>query len=250
MTARTFRPARPRRAFDEIIAQIREMIRSGDLTSGDRLPSERALAEQFAVSRNTVREAFRMLEIAGLITLRRGATGGAFIAEADTGRVATSLRDMMDLSLFSLTDLTEARAWIESIVVEVACERATDQMLDALEANIADAARLSREGRTTEKAIVNIKFHNLLAEATGNPVLVAFMQSLMEVMTDLVMKLGTPQSDQVFRSRRKLVKHLRARDADSAVKEMQSYLHRTHMWWVNADFQDARENVKRSQQER
>lgn len=240
MATPTFRPAKPRRAFDEIITQVRGMVRSGELSTGDRLPSERALAEQFAVSRNTVREALRMLEISGLIQLRRGATGGAFIAAADPGRVATSLSDMMDLSQFSLTDLTEVRLWIESLVVRVACERADEAMLDRLEANVEQAVKLSSQGDWDEKAIVHTEFHNVLAQATGNPVLAALMDSLMAVMRELVLAAGPTEGDLVVRSRRRLLKHLRARDADAAEAEMQRYLKRMHKLWLTADYKGSR----------
>jgi DNA-binding FadR family transcriptional regulator len=232
MATPTFQPAKPRRAFDEIIAQVREMVRKGELVPGDRLPAERALAEQFAVSRNTVREALRMLEISGLIQLRRGASGGAFIAEADPSKVASSMSDMLELNQFSLTDLTEARGWLEALVARVACERADEEMLTRLDDNVAEAARLSDRGDWERKAIVNVEFHNILAEATGNPVMVAMMKGLMEVMTKIVLRLGPTEGDIVLRSRRRFMKHLHNRDADAAVEEMYSHLKRMHKLWV------------------
>ena len=74
-----FSPARTQRTFEVIGDQIREQVRSGALRSGDKLPAERALAEQFGTSRNAVREALRALEHAGLITLQKGAHGGALL---------------------------------------------------------------------------------------------------------------------------------------------------------------------------
>ena len=65
----SFRPARPRRAFEEIIHQIKALIEAGALKPGDKLPSERALAAEFQVSRNTLREALRTLELGGQITV-------------------------------------------------------------------------------------------------------------------------------------------------------------------------------------
>ena len=71
-----FRRVQVARAFEDIARQIREELLQGRLRPGDRLPAERELAVQFGVSRNTLREALRSLEIAGLITLRKGAAGG------------------------------------------------------------------------------------------------------------------------------------------------------------------------------
>lgn len=239
MATPTFRPARPRRAFDEIIEQVRGMVRSGELRPGDRLPAERALAEQFAVSRNTVREALRMLEISGLIKLKRGASGGAFIADADTGKVATSMTDMLELGQLSLTDLTEARTWIESTVLRVACDRMTDEIFARLEANVAEATRLSELKDWEQKAKVNVQFHIILAEATTNPVMVAITQVVMQVMEKVVLAVGPTEGDVVLKSRRRLLKHLKNRDADAAVAEMERYLKRMHKLWIDARYEGA-----------
>jgi GntR family transcriptional repressor for pyruvate dehydrogenase complex len=239
MATPSFRPARPTRAFDEIIEQVRTMVRSGELRPGDRLPAERALAEQFAVSRNTVREALRMLEISGLIQLKRGATGGAFIAEADAGKVATSMTDMLELGQLSLTDLTEARTWIESIIIQVACERMTDEVYARLEANVAEAAKLSELRDWEEKAKVNVQFHVILAEATANPVMVALSQVIMQVMEKVVLAVGPTEDDVVLRSRRRVLKHLKNRDAEAAVAEMERYLKKMHGLWISADYAGA-----------
>ena len=74
-----FKPIRTKRAFEEVCDQIREEIQSGNLAPGDKLPSERELAEQFHVSRSTVREAFRTLEIGGVLELQKGVRGGAVV---------------------------------------------------------------------------------------------------------------------------------------------------------------------------
>src|SRR5829696_2489806 len=92
-----FRPIRPARAFEEIAAQIRAELAEGRLQVGSRLPSERALSEQFGVSRNTLREALRSLEHAGLIRLHKGAHGGAFITERSGEAITTGLMDMYHL---------------------------------------------------------------------------------------------------------------------------------------------------------
>jgi GntR family transcriptional regulator, transcriptional repressor for pyruvate dehydrogenase complex len=236
VTTPRFRPARPRRAFDEITSQVREMVRRGELSPGDRLPSERALAEQFLVSRNTVREAMRMLEVVGLVELRRGATGGAFIAQADPRRVAVNISDMLDLSAFSFTDLAEARLEVESSVIRLACERRDDDDLAALEANIALAVQLTAEGQFPERASVHVEFDNLLASAAKNPVLIAFMRSISTVSREVVNSLGVTQGDIVVRAHRAILKHVRSRDADAAVAELKKHVTRIHKHWVDGEY--------------
>jgi len=123
-----FRPIKTSRAFEEIADQIRTELVSRRLRPGDRLPAERAMAEQFGVSRNTLREALRSLENAGLLRLQKGATGGAFVRESTGDAIITGLRDMFHLGAIQPEHLTEARVLIESIAVRAACERATAEI--------------------------------------------------------------------------------------------------------------------------
>src|SRR5687768_3198140 len=85
------------RAFEEVIAQLRRLAVQGQLRPGDRLPAERDLATKLGVSRNTIREALRGLEMAGVIELRKGAHGGAFLIAPSGGTVSTGLQDMVQL---------------------------------------------------------------------------------------------------------------------------------------------------------
>lgn len=111
-----FRPARPKRAVDQIVAQVAGLLRDGRLRPGDRLPSERALAGQFAVSRNTVREALRILEFNGMLVLKRGSTGGAFVTRPDPDGAAGGIADALDRAGFPPRELKAARASLADLV--------------------------------------------------------------------------------------------------------------------------------------
>ncbi|MGH2378065.1 MAG: FadR/GntR family transcriptional regulator, partial [Candidatus Limnocylindria bacterium] len=104
-----FTPVRQPRASGEIVVQIERAIFDGELLPGDRLQSERELAEQFSVSRITVRDALRVLEARGLIRVKVGASGGAFVSETNADQVAESISTMVLLKRMSLTELVEAR---------------------------------------------------------------------------------------------------------------------------------------------
>lgn len=231
--AAAFAPARGRRAFDDIVLQIRTGLKSGELAPGDRLPSERELSEQFQVSRNTVREALRMLEIAGLVVIRKGATGGTFVAEGNPSIVSQTLSDMLTLTQFSFSDLTEVRLWLGSITARVACDRGTEEDFDRLAANLELAAELTREGRWDERAEANHEFQNLLAAATGNPVLIMVQRSITNLIRDIVFALGATRDPRIFDSKRRLVEALRGRDADRAVEEMETHLRLIHAIWLD-----------------
>ena len=221
-----FAPITPQRAFEEIAAQIRTLVAQGKLKPGDRLPPERDLASRFAVSRNTLREALRALELAGMIELRKGATGGAFVLPGSSGVIVNGLRDLYHLGTITPQHLTEARIWLSEVVVRVACERATEADLLALEANVAAAARAHNAGNFAERAALHREFHTILATITRNPIVQITMEGVSEVMAQFIKRIGPSENPFTLPSRRRLLKHLRARDADAAVLEMTRFLQR------------------------
>lgn len=222
----TFKPVLAGRAFDGISAQIRAAMESGALRPGYRLPPERTLAEQFGVSRNTVREALRSLENSGVLQLRRGAHAGAYIRESSGKGVATALLDMYKIGGLTASQLTEARILIETAIVRAACLHRTDEDIDALRANLAEAVRLHNAGRSEERRHVNLDFHRVLARATHNPMLVAMMEAVIDVMHAFTANLGPYETPPIFASRRRFIAALKARDEARAVKEMESSLRR------------------------
>jgi len=221
-----FEPIAPSRAFEEIAAQIRELVASGRLKPGDRLPAERDLSAKFKVSRNTLREALRALELSGMIELRKGAAGGAFVLPGSSGVVVNGLRDLYHLGAIKPEHLTEARVWLSEVVVRVACERLTEEDLAALEENIALATKADKAGNFQQRADLHREFHNLLAAATRNPIITITMEGVMEVMREFVKTIGPSDNAYTLPSRCRLLKHLRARDADAAVAEMNKFLER------------------------
>jgi DNA-binding FadR family transcriptional regulator len=218
-----FEAIAPARAVDEISAQVRTMIASGTLKPGDRLPAERALALRLGVSRNTLRESLRALEHAGIVEMRKGATGGAFVLPGSSNVIVSGLQDLYHLGAITPQQLTEARIWLSEIVVRVACERATEEELAALDANI-ESARHAVD--FDERARLNRDFHVILARATHNPIMAITMESVMAVFGNFIARIGPGDNPFVLPSRRRLMKHLRARDADAAVAEMTKVLHR------------------------
>src|SRR3954449_8644035 len=127
-----FAPINVARASSAIAEQIRTAIVSGRLTEGERLAPERELAEQCGVSRVTVRDALRSLEAMGLIEVRVGARGGAFVTAPTGARVAQAMSDMMMMSVISPEDVVESRLIVELGTVTLASARATEEDLQGL----------------------------------------------------------------------------------------------------------------------
>lgn len=221
-----FEAIRSARAFEDIAAQIRMEMTERRLQVGDKLPSERVLAEQFGVSRNTLREALRSLEHAGLIELRKGASGGAFIREGRGEAVTTGLMDMYQLGAVQPAQLTQARIWLEAIVVREACARAKAADIAELQANIQAVGEASKLGDFQARAALNLGFHRILARMTGNPIIVVFVEGLLEMLAHFIGTIGAYENAFILPSRRRFMKHFEAGDADAAVAEMQASLQR------------------------
>ncbi len=219
-----FKPIRSPRAFEEIAEQIRTELAEGRLRVGSRLPSERALSEQFGVSRNTLREALRSLEHAGLVRLQKGATGGAFITEGNGQVITTGLLDMYHLGAIQPAKLTEARIWLESIIVREACLRATPADLEKLRANVREAEAAIAAGDFHRRAEIHLEFHRILARMTGNPIMETVMDGVLTVLRHYVLSIGDYDNAFVLPSRKRFLKLMEARDVDGAIAEMESSL--------------------------
>lgn len=221
-----FQAIRSARAFEEIAAQIRAELAAGRLKVGSRLPSERALSEQFGVSRNTLREALRSLEHAGLIRLQKGARGGAFISERSGDAIATGLMDLYHLGSISPAKLTEARIWLESVIVREACQNATADDLAELNRNIEDAEAAAAEGDFERRVERHLDFHRILARMSGNPIMVVVMDGVLSVLLHFIRTIGDYQNSYVLPSRRRFMKHMEEGNVEGAVAEMESSLKR------------------------
>ena len=231
---REFRPVATRRAFEEIASQIRGRLARRALRAGDRLPPERELAEQFHVSRNTLREALRSLEIAGLLELKKGATGGAFIKEGGGDAAVAGLADLYHLGAIKPEHLTEARIVIGTEVARLACLRRTPADLAALRRNVEEAEAATAEGDVARRAAVNYEFHRLLARAAQNPVLIILTDALMEMTRHFVERIGYMPNRDVMPRRRGLLECLERRDGGAAAKEMAAMLKRLQRFHLAA----------------
>src|SRR5574341_2254058 len=120
-----FHPVRTSRASEDIVQQIKAQIFAGQIVPGHRLPTEMELCEQFRVSRTTVRDALRVLESQGLIEIKVGAGGGAFVAEPRHETVSESLSNMLKMQSVDIEELSEARLVIETSIVAFAAKRAS-----------------------------------------------------------------------------------------------------------------------------
>lgn len=174
-----FHAVRRDRASRQIVDQLEAAILSGHYPPGARLPTERELAEQFGTSRSSVREALRSLEQTGLVVVRLGAGGGAFVTSPDVALVAQTLHRFAQLGRFGAAQLYAARRALEPGIAAEAAARATPEQHAALEAVVEETRACAAGGQDT--AEVSRRFHLVLAEATGNPLLVLLDAALLDL---------------------------------------------------------------------
>ena len=242
---KTFRPVKTRRIFEEICDAIREKLVSGELKAGDRLPSERELSEMLDVSRTALREAIRSLEIAGIVELRKGSKGGAFITRSGVGQVTRTFRDMLDFGGVSLATLLEARLLVMDAVVRAACERARAADIERLSRNVAETVELTRQGRYEERTLKAVEFSTLLANSTGNQVMSAILEAMASVIRRFVLIAGPPAHDPVIASRLRLIEQIKAKDTKGACETMRSYLTKLNAHLLNTEKARLRSDARR-----
>ena len=234
-----FAPVRAERTFEIIANKVRDQIRDGKLRTGDKLPPEREMAQQLGTSRNALREALRSLEHAGLISLHKGARGGAFITDGNPSAVVQSMEDLMHLGGINLANVTEARLSIETAIVEIAAAKGTTAAFDALDRNIDKVEELTQARDMDAKAALNMEFHVLLAEATGNPVLVLMMRTLMDLLRSVHRPITAEDTVDIIRSRRRFMMLLRSRQSKAAAAEMKDHLSRLHDLFSRIEIPDS-----------
>jgi DNA-binding FadR family transcriptional regulator len=157
------------KAGEMVASQLRRQIVLGELKEADQLPSESVLMEQFGVSRPTLREAFRILEAEGAITVRRGVRGGARVQVPDISVAARHIGLLLQYRGALLSDVYEVRAVLEPAAARMAARRRTSADLRRLQ-EVVDRHRESVDDPGTA-FVADAEFHQLILELSGNETL-------------------------------------------------------------------------------
>ena len=177
-----FRPLKKKRFSDQIADLILKKILEDNLAVGTGLPSEIEMAQDFQVSRSVIREALRILEISGLVNIKKGPTGGIFVSNGYHAPMVRSLNNLLTSGEVTVDHLFDARLLIEPHIAGQAALHASDADLKKFEtlfedstSNYDDPVRLKQN---------NLEFHLLLARASGNPVLAVMLESVFELLAE------------------------------------------------------------------
>lgn len=166
-----FEKAKQNRMFQDVVDQIQDAILEGRMGQGDKLPPERELKETFQVSRGTLREALRVLEQKGLIEIRLGVGGGAFVREVATGPVTEGLGLLLRRHRVSARELAEFRKDLEGGIAALAARRVCEEDLALLREFLRDMAEALEDPFDWEAVIAaDNRVHLSLGEMAGNAV--------------------------------------------------------------------------------
>jgi GntR family transcriptional regulator, transcriptional repressor for pyruvate dehydrogenase complex len=211
------------RLYEQIVQQIEESIRKGELTEGSQLPAERDLATQFGVSRTAVREAIKALQEKGLVDAFPGR--GTFV----TNGTSNSMRRSLDRIIKSDEPdgwgyLVEVREILEPEIAALAAQRAEDQDIATMQeaVNVMDQA-----GRDAEAFIeADLDFHLALAEAAANPIVLSLIDSIVGLLREQRLRIfrigGGPERGQHHHKR--ILDAIKRHDAPGARAAMQAHL--------------------------
>jgi DNA-binding FadR family transcriptional regulator len=218
-------PMQVPKASDVLADDLRERILRGEFPEGTALPPERELVTQTNMSRTTVREALRILEVQGLVRIKTGRAGGAFIQRPGNESIASTVNLLIRGRRIRMAALMETREAIEPACAQLAATHRLPEDLEALDrANAAIAA----DGTLAEFLQANVDWHVAVAVASHNELLTGFMLALSRAIYTSTDNQGFVDAEvrkTTVRAHRSITEAIKNSDAPAAVRRMQRHVH-------------------------
>jgi Transcriptional regulators len=208
---------------DKIIDQLKQLISSGQLKPGDRLPSERALAERFGVGRTYVRDAIRKLEFYGL--LKTSPQSGTYVTGYNIKMLEGILTDIINFNKDDFAAMVEARYYMEINAARLAAQRRTDEDLKLMRAAVEDYDQ--KISKRLDGVQEDMFFHLKIASATKNPF---FESMLLILLPDLIRNIidkkicGDNRGVSAMKEHHEILNAIADRDPDAAALAMAAHL--------------------------
>ena len=215
-------------ASEQIAAQLRVWLEQQQLETGERIGTEQELADEFGVSRPTMREALRLLSAAHLIRVGRGRTGGIFVAGTPSEGMSRNLSESVALMLaaqtISMRELLDARQSLEVPIAGRAAVNAGEEVVARLEQAVEAAA--DHQPGTEAFHAADSRFHQLLAEASGNDLLHALTGWIREVLQPRLVDTiaARVDADAILAQHRAILRAVRRRQRLAAERAMRAHI--------------------------
>ncbi len=220
------KPIKRVRLYENAVDQIQTLILTKKYKPGDRLPSERSLAEQFHISRHSLREALRILDVMGLIEIRVG--DGIYVKEVDflpyIESLNLSIASRLEIERDSFVKLWSARRILEMGMVDLAARRVTASFLKSLSRSIGEM----KKNVAHKDAFISagIRFHRLIAEVGQNEILILIwdmLANLMRKSQDKIYRMPWSPKE-ALKAHRKIYLALKSKDPQQAVEAMKDHM--------------------------
>lgn len=212
------------KASDVLASQLRERILAGEIDEGAALPPERELVEQTQLSRATVREALRILEVQGLLRIKAGRSGGAFVTRPDPQSVTDSVLLLVRGRSIRLEEIHQAREAVEPSCAVLASRARTEEDLAEL-----DAANAALDTDDMDDFLqANIRWHIAVAKASHNQLLYGFMQAISRAIysaTEFEEFVDAEVRRTTLKAHVSVTEAIRDQDPDAAMRRMERHVH-------------------------
>ena len=214
----------PRKAAMVVAQRIVRDIARARLSPGAKLAPEREMLETYGIGRGTLREALRLLEFQGVISLKPGPRGGPVLQRPDSAHLASTFTLLMHLSQAPFRAVVEVRAALEPMISRLAAERIETASLRELESTVEQmSAHLEDQSRFLE---ANQRFHDIIAWSSGNPMFGYVVESLLGILDGTVLGIDYPAHRRaaILTAHENIFTALAERDAEAAEQRMRDHI--------------------------
>jgi GntR family transcriptional repressor for pyruvate dehydrogenase complex len=216
-----FETVRRNKVYEDVARQIERLILK-KLRPGDKLPSERELAENLGVSRSSIRDAIRSLELMGVVEPRQGA--GTIVCEISTNSLANPLANALKRKEELVNELLDFRKMLEPPLAARAATHASVEEISEMEEILARQDKKQRQGEST--IVEDSEFHYSIALASGNSVVLKVLDILMDLLRETrersLQIQGRPQKS--LAGHRRILSAIKRRDAEAAKAAMRRHI--------------------------
>jgi DNA-binding FadR family transcriptional regulator len=219
-----FQPIESSNLYKSISERIKEAIFKNHLKPGDKLPSEKELSLSFNVSKASLREALRTLEAEGLIEIRKGVSGGAFVREVDLNTACGFFFNYLFFQKPTLREFSQIRIILELAVIDIITPVLTDVELAHLEGNLEKTKNSLNNGKYICE--LDLAFHRMLASATNNTIIEVVLEAIKHAVFEIksILEPDYEFAKSIYELHKQIYEALCERDAEKAKNQMFNHI--------------------------
>ncbi len=219
-----FQPVESTNLYKSIAERIKKAIFKDHLKPGDKLPSEKELSSYFNVSKTSLREALRTLEAEGLIEIRKGVSGGAFVRAVDCQIACGFFFNYIYFQKPTLSEFSQIRTILELSIIDMIIPIMTEEDLAKIEDNLEKTKEILNQGQYIYE--LDLSFHRMLAAMTKNRILEFVLEAIKNSVFEIksILEPDYEFSKHIYEAHRLIFEGLKERDTEKAKAEMYNHI--------------------------